>query len=158
MYCTLWIWFLPHLVVSLAKTFLKISLPAYLNSRHLETKQNMLQQRLKQRVSFKRKSNPFELRHIKLPYAYIFCRTRNLPCFLFSRAFPVWVLPHHKYFFHKCSYWKEAGILNNPQVTCIHKLKFGIKMRIVIVWLQSNLQAVRAPQNWDKGTFSYTRF
>lgn len=86
-------------LVSLAKASLKISLPAYLNSSHLETKQNMIQQKLKQRVSFKRKSNPFELRHIKLPYAYIFCRTRNLPCFLFSRAFPVWVLPHHKYFF-----------------------------------------------------------
>lgn len=53
---------------------------------------------------------------------------------------------------------KKGGLLNIPQVTCIHKVKFGIKIRIVVVWLQSNPQAARAPQNWDKGTFSYTRF
>jgi len=53
---------------------------------------------------------------------------------------------------------KKAGILNNPQVPCIHKLKFGIKIRIVLIWLQSNPQAATAPQNWDKGTFSYTSF
>lgn len=32
-----------------------------------------------------------------------------------------------------------------------------MKTRIVVIWLQSNPQAARMPQNWDKkGTFNYS--
>lgn len=41
----------------------------------------------------------------------------------------------------------------------IHKLKFGMKTRIVVVWLQCYPQAARMPQIWDKkGTFNYTKW
>jgi len=51
---------------------------------------------------------------------------------------------------------KKTGVLHSPQMTDIHKLKSGVKIRIATVRPQPNPQAGRAPHSWDKGTFRYT--
>lgn len=128
-----WIWSLLCLAASLAKAFLKTSLPAYLPTADTwKLSKTWYSKDLNRGIALSTRAIPLNSGIGSYHMLMFFAEPGTLHVF----SSPIHSLTDCCHLVNISSQMfltKKTGILNNPRMTCIHKLKCGIKIRTVIV-------------------------